>query len=98
MIIYHPPPQGVHNMALGDHLARICIGTFTMFLGWAMVAVAMSFTPFTHTLPYLTRVFVALPIAIVFGVSAALIFSYGALMALGVYQVPHNISFTYGGN
>lgn len=85
-------------MVLGDNLERICVGTFIMFVGWAMVAVAMSFAPFTHSLPYITRVFVALPISVVFGVPAALIFMYGLFMVLGVCQVPRNISFAYGGN
>ena len=84
-------------MQLVDMMARICLGTFIMFIGWAIVAVAMSFAPFTHSLPYMTRVFVALPISVAFGTPAALITMYGLLMVLGVYQIPRNITFTYGG-
>ena len=96
-IFHAEPPQEVNNMVLGDHLERICVGIFIMFIGWAMLAVAMSFAPFTHSLPYMTRLFVALPISVVFGVPAARIFAYGGLMVLGVYQIPHNISSVYGG-
>ena len=80
-----------------DKVTRAIVGTFIMFIGWAMVAIAMVFAPFTHTLQYPTRAFVALPISAVFGVSAALIVVYGLLMVFGVYQIPRNISFVYGG-
>lgn len=85
-------------MQLVDKMTRICVGTFIMFIGWTVVAAAASLSPFTHSLPYMTRIFVALPISIAFGVPAALIFSYGALMALGVYPVPLRIISSTGGN
>ncbi len=84
-------------MVLVDKIERICAGTFTVFIGWAVIAVAMSFAPFTHSLPYTTRVFVVLPISVVFGISAGLVISYGLFMIFGARPIPHSITFAYGG-
>lgn len=80
-----------------DKITRTILGTFIIFIGWATIAIAMSFAPFTHTLTGVTRVFVVLPISAVFGISAGIVITYGLFMVLGVCQVPRNISFTHGG-
>ena len=85
-------------MRVFERIKRTVFGVFTMFIGWAIMAVAASFAPFTHTLPLETRWLVALPLAVVAGISAALVISYGLAIIIGLRQIPYNITFTYGGN
>ena len=80
-----------------DYIERTAFGTFVIFIGWAIIVVAASFAPFTHTLPLETRWLAALPIAVVFGISGALTISYGVAVMIGMRQIPYNITFTYGG-
>ena len=80
-----------------DRIKRTVFGTFVVFTGWAIMAVAASFAPFTHSLPLETRWLVALPLAVVFGISAALTLSYGLAVIIGMCQIPLNITFTHGG-